>query len=167
MLAWYLWSGLSGIFVCPWVSSYDFGRCWRIFLRSVLDCKESKQVNPKGNQPWMFIGRSDVIAPILWQPDAKNWLIGKDWCWERLKASGEEDDRGLDGLMASPTWWTWVWILMMDREAWHDAIHGVAMNCPWLSNWTELMRTYMYTHSLESTLLGETSATSYTQKIPL
>ena len=49
-------------------------------LESSLDCKESKSVNPKGNQPWIFIGRTDAEAevPILWPPDAKSWLIGKD-----------------------------------------------------------------------------------------
>ena len=49
-------------------------------LESPLDCKEIKPVNPKGNQSWIFIGRSDTEAetPILWPPDAKNWLIGKD-----------------------------------------------------------------------------------------
>ena len=46
---------------------------------SPLDyCKEIKPVNPKGNQPWIFIGRADAEAPILWAPDAKSWLIGKD-----------------------------------------------------------------------------------------
>ena len=60
-------------------------------LESPLDCKEIKPVNPKGNQSWIFIGRTDAEAeaPILWQPDVKNWLIwkdpdaGKDWGQER------------------------------------------------------------------------------------
>ena len=49
-------------------------------LESPLDCEEIKPVNPKGNQPWIFIGRTDVEAeaPILWPPDVKNWLNGKD-----------------------------------------------------------------------------------------
>ena len=75
-----------------------------------LDCKEIKPVNPKGNQSWIFIRRTDVETPILWAPDVKNWLIRKrHWCWERLKAGGEGDDRGWDGWMASLTWWSWVW----------------------------------------------------------
>ena len=84
--------------------------CWRRLL-SLLDCKEIQPVHPKGNQFWIFIGRTDAEAetPILWPPDVKNWLIGKDWCWERLKAGGEGDDRGWDGWMASPTLQTWVW----------------------------------------------------------
>ena len=79
---------------------------------SPLDCKEIQPVYPKGNQSRIFIGRTDVEAatPILWPPDAKNWLIwkdpdaGKDW------SGGEGDDRGWDGQMASQTPWIWVWV---------------------------------------------------------
>ena len=81
-------------------------------LESPLNCKESKPVNPKGNQSWIFIGRTDVEAetPILWPPDVKNWLIRKDPdAWERLKVGGEGDNRGWDGWMPSPTRWMWVW----------------------------------------------------------
>ena len=80
-------------------------------LESPLDCKEIQPVHPKGNQSWIFIGRTDSKAetPILWPPDVKSWLIWKDWCWERLKAVGEGDDRGWDCWMASSTWLTWVW----------------------------------------------------------
>ena len=53
---------------------------WRRSLESPLDCKEIKSVNPKGNQPWIFIGKTDAEAeaPVLWPPNEKNWLIGKD-----------------------------------------------------------------------------------------
>ena len=78
-------------------------------LESPLDCKENKPVNPKGNQPSIFIGRTDAEAPIFWPPGAKNWLIRKARCWERLKAGGEGDDRGWGGWMASPTQWISVW----------------------------------------------------------
>ena len=79
-------------------------------IESPLDCKELKPVNPKGYQFWIFIGMTDAEAPVLWPPDAKNWLIGKrPWCWERLKAGGVLDERGWDGWMASPTRWMWVW----------------------------------------------------------
>ena len=80
-------------------------------LESPLDCKEIQPVHPKGDQTWVFTGRTDVEAEalILWPPDAKNWLIGKDWCWERLKAEEEGDDREWDSWMASLTQWTWVW----------------------------------------------------------
>ena len=82
-------------------------------LESALDCREIKPANPKGNQSRIIIGRTDAEAqvPILWPPDAKNWLTGtRHWCWERLKAGGEGDDRGWDGWRASPTQWTWVWV---------------------------------------------------------
>ena len=112
-------------------------------LESLLDCKEIKPVNPKGNQPWIFIGRTDAEAEslVLWPPDAKNWLIGKDWCWERLKV-GEGDDRGWDGWMASPTQWTWVWV--NSRSWWWT--RRLACCSPWgckesdtteWLNWTE------------------------------
>ena len=67
-------------------------------LESPLDCKEIKPVNPKGNQPWIFIGRTDAKAeaPILWPPDVKNWLIGKDSDagkdWRREKKGMTEDE---------------------------------------------------------------------------
>ena len=81
-------------------------------LESPLDWKEIQPVHPKGVQSWIFIGRTDVEteSPILWPPDAKNWLIwkdpdaGKDW---RQK---DREGRGWDGWMASPTRWTWVWV---------------------------------------------------------
>ena len=82
-------------------------------LESPLDCKEIWPVHAKENQSWIFIGRTDAEAetPILWPPDAKNWLVGKrPWLWERLKAGGEGDDTGWDGWMASLTQWTWVWV---------------------------------------------------------
>ena len=65
--------------------------------------KEIKPVNPKGNQSWIFIGRTDAKAktPILWPPDGKNWHWKRPWCWERWRAGGEGDDRGWDGWMAS------------------------------------------------------------------
>ena len=77
-----------------------------------LDCKEIQPVHSKGDQSWVFIGRTDAKAEtlVLWPPDAKSWLIGKDWCWERLGAGGKGDNRGWDGWMASPTRWTWVWV---------------------------------------------------------
>ena len=80
-------------------------------LESLLDGKEIQSVHAKGNQSWIFIGRTDAETetPILWPPDAKNWLIRRPWCWERLKVGGEGDDRGWDGWIASLTWWKWVW----------------------------------------------------------
>ena len=77
-------------------------------LESPLNRKKIKPVNSKGNQPWIFFERTDAEAPLLWPPDAKNRLAGKDWCWERLKA-GDGDDRGQVSFMASPTQWAWAW----------------------------------------------------------
>ena len=90
---------------------------WTVLLKktleSPLDLQEIQLINPKGNKSWIFIGRTDAEAetPILWPPHAKNWLIWKDPdAKERLKAGGEGNDRGWDGWLASPTWWTWVWV---------------------------------------------------------
>ena len=78
---------------------------------SPLDSKEIKPVNLKGNQPWIFTGRkdADAEAPIVWSPGAKSQLTGKDWCWERLRAKGEDGGRWWDGEITSLTQWTWVW----------------------------------------------------------
>ena len=81
-------------------------------LESLLDSKEMKPVNPKGNQPWIFTWRIDAEgeAPILWLPDVKSWLTGKDpdvgedWGQEEKEVTEDE----MVG-MASPTQWTWVW----------------------------------------------------------
>ena len=116
--------------------------CWRRLL-SPLDCKEIQPVHPKQNLSWLSIGRTDDEAetPILWPPDAKNWLpgkdpdVGKDWRQE------EKGTTGWGGWM----WWVWVCVgrlreLVMDREAWCAAVH--AWGCKkwdmteWL-NWTE------------------------------
>ena len=76
-----------------------------------LDSKEIHPVNPKGDQSWIFIGKTDakVETPILWLPAPRNWLTGKDPNARKVKAGAEGDDRGWDGWMASLTWWTWVW----------------------------------------------------------
>ena len=79
-------------------------------LDSPLDSKEIQPVHPKGDQSWVFIGGTDVEAetPIFWPPDVKSWLIwkdldaGKDWRQEEKRVTG------WNGLMASPTQWTWV-----------------------------------------------------------
>ena len=115
--------GFSSSYVWMWDSDYKESwvqKNWYFWtvvlektLESPLDCKEIQPVHPKGNQSWIFIGRTDAEAeaPILWPTDAKNRLIRKDsWFWERLKAGGEGDNRGWDGWMASPTQWTWIWV---------------------------------------------------------
>ena len=88
-------------------------------LESPLNSKEMKPVNPKGNQPWKFIGQTDADAeaeaPILWLCNAKSQLIGKDPDAEKRKrkkkvrAGGEGGNRGWDVQMTSLTQWKWVW----------------------------------------------------------
>ena len=79
-------------------------------LESPLDCKEIQQVYPKGDQSWIFIGRTDVEAetPIFQPPDVKSWLIWKDPDAWWLRAGGEGDNRWWDGWVASLTQWTWI-----------------------------------------------------------
>ena len=120
-------------------------------LQSPLNSKEIKPVHPKGTQPWMFTGRINAEALILWPPDAKSQLIrlGKI-SWERLKA-GEGGGRGWDGWTASPTQWTWVWAnsreMVKDKEDWWAAVHGVTKNQTWLNDWTTTKeRTCEYFH---------------------
>ena len=81
-------------------------------LESPLDCEEIQPVHPKGDQPWVFIGRIDVEAEtqyfghLMWRADS----FEKTLIWEGLRAGGEGNDRGWDGWMISPTQWTWVWV---------------------------------------------------------
>ena len=81
-------------------------------LESPLDCKEIQPVHPKGNQSWIFIGRTDaeVETPILWPPDAKSWHIGKDPDAGKDWRREEKGTTGWDGWMTSLTQWTWVWV---------------------------------------------------------
>ena len=107
-----------------WIWELDYNESWvpknwcfwtvvlEKTLETPLDCKEIKPVIHKGKQFWIFIGRTDAEAetPILWPPDVKNRLIGKDPdAGIKVKAGGEGDGRGWDGWMASLTRCTWVW----------------------------------------------------------
>ena len=113
-------------------------------LESSLDCKDIKPVNPKGNKSWIFVGRTDAEAeaPILWPLDGKNWFISKTlmlgkiegrrrrrrWRMRWLNDITDFLDMSLSKLQE----------LVMDREVWHTAAHGVTKSWTWLSGWTEL-----------------------------
>ena len=109
-------------------------------LESPLDCKEIRPVNPKGNHPWIFIGKTDAEAPILWPPNVKNWLTGKDpdsGKDRRLEEKGTTEEQMIG-------WHHWLnghkfeqaQEMVKNREAWHAAVHGITKNQTWLSNWT-------------------------------
>ena len=120
-------------------------------LESPLDCKEIQPVHPKGDQSWVFIGRTDVEAetPILWPPDVKSWLIGKDPDAGKDWGQEKKETRGWDSWMVSSTRCLGrLRELVMDREAWCAVVHKVSKNRTWLSDWTELK--YSLLHSVKS-----------------
>ena len=115
--------GFSRSHVWMWELNYKESRALKIWcfwtvvleetLESLLDCKEIQPVQPKGNQSWIFTGRTDADAEapntlVTWYEELTH--LKTLWCWERLKAGRGGDNRGWDSWMASPTQWTWVWV---------------------------------------------------------
>ena len=134
-----------------WMSVLDYKESWapknwcfwpvvlEKTLESPLDCKEIQPVHPKGDQSWVFIGRTDAEAetPILWPPDAMIWLIGKDP--DAGKDWGQEE-KGIteDGMVGwhhqlNGHGFGWTLELVLDREASCAVVHGVAKSQTWLT----------------------------------
>ena len=139
-------------------------------LESPLDSKKIQSVHLKGNQSWIFIGRTDAETETraIWFKELTH--LKKPWCWERLKAGGERDGRGWNGWMASLTQWTWVrassgcwWWSEKPGVLQSKGSQRVGYDLATELNWTEgmYMISTLYTHQYFLCLLDYSSLSEY------
>ena len=103
-------------------------------LENIWKQSTIKEINPEYSlEGLMLIWSSNILGH--WSKGQTHWK--RPWWWEKLRAGGEEGDRGWNGWMVSPTQWAWVWPnweIAKDRKAWHTTVHGVAKCWTWLSD---------------------------------
>ena len=110
-------------------------------LESLVDSKEIESVNPKGNQSWVFTGRTDAKAkaPVLWSPDTKNQSMEKTLMLGKIEGRGRKGQQGMRWLDGITDWMDMSFIklqeIVKDRKAWHPAVHGIIKSWIGLSDW--------------------------------
>ena len=124
--------------------------CWRRLLRVPWTARRSNPSILKISlnvywRDWCWNWNSNTLA--TWCEELTH--LKRPWCWERLRAGGEGDDREWDSWRASPTQWTWVWVVresVMEREAWRAVVHGVTKSQTRLRDWTVTVVHYCLFH---------------------